>query len=254
MSTNTFLPVGFEKLKTEKPYINLGKLPEGEHRYRIVSRPIAGWIDWKDKKPMRFRPDNKPKAAADPTKPIKPFWAVHVWDYSKEALYIMEITQNSVRTALEMLAMNEDWGDLTTFDFKIKKEGAGMDTNYSVIPIPPKPMTQVIKDCMAASPVRLEALYDGLDPWNDLEHSEPIINDFMALSESQQDQIDSLLQKIGDHDFQQELETHLKVTSIFNIHVKEFERAIRALEERIKSKQQKPEKPNHEQRRVASVA
>ncbi len=52
------LPIGFEKLRTEKPYINISKLTEGEHRYRIVGRPIAGWVDWKDKKPYRFKPEN----------------------------------------------------------------------------------------------------------------------------------------------------------------------------------------------------
>lgn len=251
MSYDNFLPPGFEKLKTEKPYINLSKLSEGEHRYRIVSRPIAGWVDWKDKKPYRFTPDNKPKAPADPTKPIKPFWAVYVWDYAKEGLYIMEITQNSVRQALEMLAMNEDWGDLTTFDFKIKKEGAGMDTNYSVIPIPPKPMAQVIKDSLIAAPVRLESLYEGLDPWKDLQPSSTPASDFKGISESQSAHIDTLLDKIKDNTFQKELETHLKVASIYNIHANEFDRTIRALEARIQSKTK--EKANGS-RSMASVA
>ena len=48
-----YLPEGFETLATEKSYINLSKLPEGEYRFRIVKRPIGGWIDWKDKKPYR---------------------------------------------------------------------------------------------------------------------------------------------------------------------------------------------------------
>jgi hypothetical protein len=248
---NNSLPVGFDKLRTEKPYINLGKLAEGEHRFRIVARPIAGWVDWKDKKPMRFRPEDKPKSAVDPTKPIKPFWAIHVWDYAKEGLYIMEITQNSIRRALEMLAMNEDWGDLTSFDFKIKKEGAGIDTNYSVIPIPPKPMLSVIKEALIAAPVRLEALYEGLDPWTDLVAASGEIASFRGLTEGQTAQLDTLLQKINDKAFQKELETHLQVASIYNIPEQEFERALRALETRVNSKKQ--EKKN-ESRSMASVA
>ncbi len=148
----------------------------------------------------------------------------------------MEITQNSIRRALEMLAMNEDWGDLTSFDFKIKKEGAGIDTNYSVIPIPPKPMNEAIKSALIGAPVRLESLYDGLDPWTDLEPSDNEISDFMGLTESQTAQLDSLLQKIKDDSFQKELEEHLHVASIYNIPASEFERAIRALETRINSK------------------
>jgi len=249
--TNNSLPIGFDKLRTEKPYINLGKLAEGEHRFRIVARPIAGWIDWKDKKPMRFRPENKPKSPVDPTKPIKPFWAIHVWDYAKEGLFIMEITQNSIRRALEMLAMNEDWGDLTSFDFKIKKEGAGIDTNYSVIPIPPKPMAQVVKESLTAAPVRLEALYDGLDPWTDLEPFDGEIASFKGISEGQTAQLDTLLQKINDKAFQKELEAHLQVTSIYNIPESEFERALRALETRVNSKNKEK---SHGQRVMASVA
>jgi hypothetical protein len=250
MSFNNFLPEGFDVLTTKKPYINLGKLPEGEYRFRIVARPIAGWLDWKDKKPMRFRPDNKPKFPVDPTKPIRPFWAVYVWDYKQEGLFVMEITQNSIRCALEDLAMNEDWGDLTSFDFKIKKTGSGIDTNYSVIPVPHKPMAEVIKECLATAPVRLEALYEGKDPWVDLQPSSTSISDFIGLSEQQSATIDSLLQKIKDAEFQKELEEHLCVTSIHNLASRDYERAIRALETRINSKKEKA----NDERRMAKMA
>lgn len=241
---NNFLPAGSELLKNEKPYINLGKLAEGEYRFRIVQRPIAGWIDWKDKKPMRFRPDAKPKAPWDPEKPIKSFWALYVWDYSKESLHVMEVTQNSIKKALEMLALNEDWGDLTSFDFKIKKEGAGIDTAYSVIPIPPKPMSQQIIDAVLDAPVRLEALYDGLDPWTDLEESLEAIK---TLNDEQSAQIDALLGQLNDKAYQKELEDHLEVTSIYNINPeRDFKRAIRALEQRIESRKNKhQEKASH---------
>lgn len=253
MSYNSFLPEDFESVTTKKPYINLGKLAPGEYKFRIVLRPIAGWIDWHDRKPLRFRPKDKPKAPVDPTKPIRPFWAIYVWDYKEEGLFIMEITQNSIRCALEDLAKNEDWGDLTGFDFKIKKTGAGIETNYTVTPVPHKPMESAIKECLITQPVRLEALYEGLDPWTDLEPSKAPLGDFKGLSESQSAHIDTLLQKINDKTFQKELEAHLKVTSLYNLHANEFERAIRALDERIKSKQHNKEKP-HEQRTMAGVA
>jgi hypothetical protein len=250
MSYNSFLPEDFESVTTKKPYINLGKLPEGEYKFRLVTRPIAGWIDWKDKKPMRFRPKNKPAASVDATKPMKPFWAMYVWDYKQQGLYVMEVTQNSIRCALEDLAKSEDWGDLTAFDFKIKKTGAGIETNYSVIPVPHKPLEQVIKDCLAISPVRLEALYEGKDPWTDLEASEPTISDFRGISEAQEKQLHALLQKINDHSVQKELETNFKVASIYNIPEQEFTRAMTALENHVKNKQEKA----HDKRRMASVA
>jgi hypothetical protein len=246
---NKFLPPGSELLKTEKPYINLGKLAEGEYRFRIVQRPIAGWIDWKDKKPMRFRPDAKPKAPTDPKQPIKSFWALYVWDYSKEALHVMEVTQNSIKKALETLALNEDWGDLTSFDFKIKKEGTGIDSTYSIIPIPPKPLSQQIIDAVLDAPVRLEALYDGLDPWTDLEPNEPA---GLSLNDEQCAKLDFLLNQLNDKPYQKELEAHLQVASIYNIDPdKDFKRAIRALEQRIESRKLNKEKAPHGTSRVA---
>jgi hypothetical protein len=239
IKTNNSLPSGFEKLKTEKPYINLGKLAEGEYRFRIVQRPIAGWIDWLDKKPFRFTPDNKPRTSFDPTKPVKPFWAVHVWDYQKEGLYIMEITQNSIRKSLETLALNEDWGDLTGFDFKIKKEGAGIDTNYSVIPIPPKPLAEHIRMALESSKVRLEALYEGKDPWNDLEALEEVNSSLPGesprITEAQEGDLSFLLSQIKDPGYVKKLLFRLNVSEIYELDPKHYDRVIKELENKIKS-------------------
>lgn len=245
MSFENYLPEEFESVKTKKPYINLGKLPVGEYKFRIVCRPIAGWLDWYDRKPMRFRPNNKPAAPFDKTKSIKSFWALYVWDYKEEDLFVMEVTQNSIKHALEELARNEDWGDLTTFDFKIKKTGSGIETNYTVTPVPHKPMDAAIKEALAIKPVRLEALYEGGDPWTDLVAPPSGIN------EKQAAQLKDLITKVNDKNFISELQSHLKVASLINVAEQDFQRAINALETRIKSKTQ--EKPN-EQRRMASVA
>lgn len=160
-----YLPEGFESLQTEKSYINLPKLPEGEYRYRIVLRPIAGWLDWKDKKPYRFRPDNKPDHSFDEERPMKAFWSFYVWDYAQEGLFIMEVTQMSILKALTHLGRDEDWGDFTQYDIKIKKSGSGKETEYSVSPVPHKPLAEKIALALAKKPVNLEALYEGGDPW-----------------------------------------------------------------------------------------
>lgn len=164
-----YLPDGFDKLQPEKPYISISKLPEGEYKFRIVQRPIGGWIDWKDKKPYRYRPDEKPTSSFDPEKPIKSFWTMYVWDYSNNGLYIMEVTQMGIIKALTDLGTNEDWGDFTKYDVKIKKEGSGKETKYSVMPVPHKEMAPQIKQAVATKPINLEILYKGGDPWKDLD-------------------------------------------------------------------------------------
>jgi hypothetical protein len=230
------LPSGYEKLKTEKPYINLGKLPEGEHRFRIVSRPIAGWIDWKDRKPYRFTPENKPATSFDPEKPMKAFWAMYVWDYAKEALFIMEITQSGIRKSLENYAMNEDWGDLTSYDIKIKKEGSGMETKYDVIPVPPKPLSKAIKEIVAATPIRLEALYEGKDPWIDLEPSEARVNDPEELSEEQMAKLDAAILEIDDENVEKFICKRAQVDSIYGIPKAKFDGVMEYLQKQLKEK------------------
>ena len=253
MTYTNFLPQGFESLQQTKDYIELGnKMPDGEYKYRIVMRPIGGWRYWgTDGKPVRSRPENKPIIPKDPKNPLKSFWALYVWDYKREDLFILEATQVAIISALKDLATNEDWGDLTTFDIKLKKQGSGMDTEYAITPVPHKPMEQCIKDALREKPVRLEALYDCGNPWEDLEPSAPAISDFMALTDSQHAHIDSLLEKVGDEKFKGELATNFKVTSIYNIHANEFERAIRSIEDRIKSKNKEK---SHESRPMARMA
>lgn len=236
--SNTFLPQGYEATtQSKKRYINLSKLPEGEHRFRILSKCIAGWLDWKDNKPHRFRIEEKPNAAFDPLKPIKSFWAFLVWDYSSNDIYIMEITQNGVKKSLEELVTNEDWGDPMGYDIKIKKEGAGKDTIYSVIPVPHKPVNSSIKDALSATKVRLEALYDGTDPWTDLAINKgtgEIKNNSAILSDEQINVLHMLSEKIEDQEFLLNVEEFFECTSLAHLSPKHFDRAVRMLQKKIK--------------------
>ena len=163
-----FLPNGYESLKIEKPYWKMSQLKPGDNRMRIMTQPIAGWQDWKDKKPLRYRPENKPAKSVHADKPVKPFWACYVWDYAREALFILEITQTSLIRALTLIGQDEDWGDFTKYDIKINKQGSGETTKYTLTPLPHKPIMSKMEEALKECPVRLEALYEGGDPWTDL--------------------------------------------------------------------------------------
>lgn len=162
-----FMPLGCESLKQEKKYLKLSQFKDGESKIRIVEQPICGWIDWADNKPFRYRPSNRPKTSFNPEKPMKPFWACHIWDYSREGLYILDITQNGVIKALMAFGNDEDWGDFTQYDLKISKEGTGKETRYGVTPLPHKGISDAVLQAVMETPVRLEALYEGKDPWQD---------------------------------------------------------------------------------------
>jgi hypothetical protein len=166
---SNFLPNGHELLRTEKKYWKMSEMKEGDNRLRFVMSPIAGWIDWVDNKPIRYRPDQKPSQPFNIEKPIKAFWACYVWDYSRNDLFILEISQMSVIKAIVALANDSDWGDCTEYDLKITKSGSLMKTRYQVTAIPHKELSKQIEMALESNPVCLEALYEGKDPWSDFD-------------------------------------------------------------------------------------
>lgn len=167
----SFLPQGYENLQPVKKYWKMSDMKEGDTKIRIVMPPIAGWIYWLDKKPVRSRPEDKPAPTGDDKNPVKGFWCLYVWDYEREDLFILEITQSSILKSLVSFGEDQDWGDFTNYDIKITKSGALMKTKYLITALPHKEISQKVKDAMHRSPVRLSALYDGLDPWMDLEET-----------------------------------------------------------------------------------
>lgn len=157
-----FLPANYEAPKSSGNYF---KLEEGENRIRILSRPILGWEDWIDKKPVRYRMDNKPAMSHDPKKAVRHFWSMIAWNYAMNAIQILHITQSSIQKAIEVLSKDEDWGAPYGYDIKIYKSGNGVDTEYSVNPTAPKPISQDILDAFNKKPCNLEALYTNADPF-----------------------------------------------------------------------------------------
>lgn len=233
--TSTFMPEADEYVKSEKNYWRPAQFKEGDNRLRIVSRPIAGWLDWKDKKPYRFRPDAKPKTSFDPAQPMKAFWTLHVWDYARSDLYVLEVTQASIIKSLRMYGSDPDWGDFTTYDVKIRKEGSGKDTNYFVTPMPHKPLSQEITDMLIHKPVRLEALYDSGDPWDDLEESQSIDDLFpidkpTTLSEQQHAILDSYIS--DDSKAIELIKKRFNLMSVYDLKPEDFDPIIEWLKQR----------------------
>jgi len=162
MSNDSFLPEDYVQLTGNKNYM---KFEQGENRFRILSKPIIGWIDWKDKKPLRFGIKDKPSAPVDPTKPIKHFWAFVVWDAKENSIKILEITQAGIQSAIGTLAKDADWGSPFNYDIKVVKTGEKLETEYAVNPVPHKAISKEIKELLAAKPIDLQKLFAGEDPF-----------------------------------------------------------------------------------------
>jgi hypothetical protein len=159
------LPEGYTPPKSGSNYM---KLAQGANKFRIMSSIIVGWEAWLEedgkRKPFRSkRKDELPKPGPDDR--IKFFWAMVVWSYTDQQLQILEITQASIRKALEELEANEDWGDLRGYDITIKRDGEDLETTYSVIPSPKKTLDADIQKEWKESEIRLDALYTGENPF-----------------------------------------------------------------------------------------
>jgi hypothetical protein len=158
---NNFLPPDYDVPTMS----NWMKFEDGENRFRILSTPIIGWEDWDDKKPIRFHMDSKPDEPIDFEKPIKHFWAMVVWNYNKNKLQVLEITQNGVQKKLKALAKDADWGPPFDYDIKVTRSGSGLKTEYEVNPVPHKPVAQEISDQYANTKINLDAMFSGEDPF-----------------------------------------------------------------------------------------
>jgi hypothetical protein len=159
-----FLPDDYQAPKSSNNYM---KLQDGENKIRILSAPIFGWEDWLEKKPIRFRFENKPCKSQDPKKPVRHFWAFIVWNYQEERIQILQLTQATIRNNIEALCKDEDWGDPYFYDIKIIRKGEGVDTEYMVNPLPHKVLNPIVVEAFKESPCNLEALFDSADPFSD---------------------------------------------------------------------------------------
>ena len=143
---------------------NFMKLQDGENRIRIMSKPIVGWLDWKDKKPFRFPMKNKPEKPLEKG-PIKHFWAFVVWNYETQSIQILEITQQTVQAAIANLSKDDEWGAPYHYDIKITKKGKDLDTKYAVTPSPKKQITDEQSKAGLEKPCYLDAMFENKDPW-----------------------------------------------------------------------------------------
>jgi hypothetical protein len=158
---NDFLPTNYEAPQGNANYM---KLQDCENKIRILSKPIIGWLDWKDKVPYRFRMDARPDKPMEKG-PIKHFWAFLVWNYADQTVQILEITQQTIQKTIQDLSKNEEWGAPFYYDLKIIRKGKDLDTTYSIMPSPKKDLSAEIKKIALEKPANLEALYSGSDPW-----------------------------------------------------------------------------------------
>lgn len=166
---NSFLPENYERPASAGG--NYAKLEDGANRFRFLSPAIVGWLYWTtENKPARLRerPEELPQDIryenGKPDK-VKHFWAFAVWNYKEGKVQILELTQASIQGPIEDLVVNAEWGDPTGYDITITKKGQKLDTEYTVQPSPHKAVPDDAAAAYKATPVNLDALFSGGDPF-----------------------------------------------------------------------------------------
>lgn len=172
MTENTgFLEDGYEVPKGPSDYV---KLEAGENRMRILSKPLVGWSYWNlQNKPVRIAGQQKPTIDKSLIKidtygfqDLHHFWALCVFDYKGNDIKVFEITQPSIMKRIKELAQSSDWGNPFGYDIIISKiKEAGGKTSYSITPVPPKPVSDLVKAAYKNKPCNLNALLIGGNPF-----------------------------------------------------------------------------------------
>lgn len=165
---NSFLPNNYS---VPNPKSNYMKFVAGINRFRILANPIIGFEYWQEdskggKTPIRVHTEDEINmdSVQDPNS-IKHFWAMPVWNYNEERIQILEITQKGIQKSIMALSSDTDWGSPINFDIVVTKTGEKLETKYEVQPKPAKPIDAEIKEKFEKISIRLEALYDGADPF-----------------------------------------------------------------------------------------
>ena len=156
------------------------KIPQGEVKLRVLSKALIGWEGWFQNKPVRFRADYKispaeyDKLDRDNFNPDKAKWRQFgvcvVYNYTDEAVQYWQFTQKQIKDQLIAYATDPDWGDLTQYDIKVKREGERIETKYTITPLPKKPVSAEVSALVADKGLNPEQIF------NDAKNADNIKN------------------------------------------------------------------------------
>lgn len=146
------------------------RLQDGKNRYRVLSDIVTGWEGWKDNKPFRHGGDVcriKPEQVdenRDGRPNINYFWGIAVYDVANQSIKVLQITQRTIMAAMKNFEDSPDWGDLKGYDIEIIKLKAGDKISYTVVAIPPKPLSDDVRKLYSETKVDLDAIFAGKYP------------------------------------------------------------------------------------------
>ena len=161
------------------------KLESGKNRIRFIGNPVSGFVFYgkveredgtETVKPYR-RPESEGEFSLEEMinrnvrmkkdgeiEGQKYFVMGLVYNYQKEKLQVLEITQKSILKALKSYVDSEEYGHPSGYDLTIEKSGEGLNTEYTVIVSPPKPLSSEIEDLVGETSCDLQKVFAGEYP------------------------------------------------------------------------------------------
>jgi len=161
------------------------KLEYGKNRLRFVGNPVSGFIFFgkvvredgsETSKPFRKREADGEFSIEEminrnvrmnkdgEMESQKYFIASLVYNYQKEKLQVLEITQKSILKALKSYIESEEYGHPSGYDLTVEKKGEGLNTEYTVVVSPPKPLSHEIETALEEVSCDLDKIFDGEYP------------------------------------------------------------------------------------------
>ena len=175
---NNFLGENYVAPESKSGYM---KFSDGENRFRVLGSAITGWEFWIDTKeggraPLRFKMDQKFSESDLQGAKLdegKHFWAFPVFNYETKSVQILEIVQSTIQRAMRALIANPKWGNIFDYDIVVTKKGEKLLTEYTVTPDPKEALDEGIQVLYKDTFINLEALYRGLNPFEETEDVNP---------------------------------------------------------------------------------
>ena len=163
--THGFLPANYEAPRAGGQYL---KLEKGKTQLRIVSSAVVGYVGWdrSGAKPQPVRSKDKKDLVDFDTKEdrVKHFWICAVLDRGDDAIVLWEITQSTIQKSLNSLVTDPEWGEPSGYDISITRTGDGLETSYTVMPSPKKPLKLSPEQQEQLAGMKLDNIFvDGAD-------------------------------------------------------------------------------------------
>ena len=161
------------------------RFESGKNRIRFIGNPVSGFVFFgklkredgtETVKPFRRREsegefslkemiNNDVRMKKDGEIEGQKYFVMGlVYNYQKEKLQVLEVTQKSILKALKSYVESEEYGHPSGYDLTIEKSGEGLNTEYNVIVSPPKHLASEVADLAGETSCDLQKVFSGEYP------------------------------------------------------------------------------------------